>query len=591
MIPAHFDEATSSKAEQRIFELLRCDPKTKDWTVLHSLALTHRQNRPYGEVDFVVLIPSGGVFCLEVKGGGIACRDGVWSTTGEQGTATLKRSPFRQAQDAMWAVREAVVRLAPAGVPAEDVPFGSAVVLPDTTFQVCSQEWPAWEVIDLEALQSGVGTALHRLAMEQRKRLHTRATAAEPSPATVRSLVQLLRPDFEVVVARGTTICRSDERLLRLTEEQFAVLDGLAENVRCLCEGAAGTGKTVLALEFGRRSARSAPAGERVLLVCFNRLLGEWFRGQVTTTGLAARLVAGSYHRLLRELILKSTVAAAFRGREDQARGENFDSLYAEFGWQAIEELNDRFDLLVVDEAQDLFGRDTLDTFNCWLRGGLGNGRWAVFGDFHRQAIFGSTPGAEQKAKLRAFDPHHLRWPLRVNCRNTRNIGEETALMSGFPSPPYRLGQELGLPVDYGRYADPKSHVALLTAKLRGLLGDGVKPDDIVLLSPRRLEHSVISELARSGEFRVIEAGQPVPAHSRLPIIHFATAQAFKGMESRVVVLCDIETLGDGEPEALLYIAMSRARAQLTVLLHESTGPAYKACLRRKLTAEWTRQL
>jgi hypothetical protein len=37
--------------------------------------------------------------------------------------------------------------------------------------------------------------------------------------------------------------------------------------------------------------------------------------------------------------------------------------------------------------------------------------------------------------------------------------------------------------------------------------------------------------------FRIMEIGELMPAKSRTPVIRFATAQAFKGMESSVVVL------------------------------------------------------
>jgi ATP-dependent exoDNAse (exonuclease V) alpha subunit len=66
-------------------------------------------------------------------------------------------------------------------------------------------------------------------------------------------------------------------------------------------------------------------------------------------------------------------------------------------------------------------------------------------------------------------------------------------------------------------------------------------------------------------------------------VIRFSTAQAFKGMESSVVILCDVETIGDGAPQSLLYVAMSRARSQLTVLVHEQAKPAISECVRRKL--------
>ena len=56
-------------AERRVFDLLKTDPATKDWSVLHSLGLSRRVDGPYGEIDFVVIIPGEGIVCLEIKGG------------------------------------------------------------------------------------------------------------------------------------------------------------------------------------------------------------------------------------------------------------------------------------------------------------------------------------------------------------------------------------------------------------------------------------------------------------------------------------------------------------------------------------------
>ena len=98
MLPHRCDASTTeSAAERALFERFRDEPGTEQWTVLHSLGLARRGRKPYGEIDFVVLIPSAGVFCLEVKGGGVTRHDGVWTTTGRHGTSELKRSPFLQA--------------------------------------------------------------------------------------------------------------------------------------------------------------------------------------------------------------------------------------------------------------------------------------------------------------------------------------------------------------------------------------------------------------------------------------------------------------------------------------------------------------
>jgi hypothetical protein len=583
MLPAVFDDSTVSAAERRLFDLLKNDPATTDWVVLHSLGLSRRGNKPYGEVDFVVLIPRGGVLCLEVKGGRIACRDGEWETTDRNGQVErLRRSPFLQARECMFAVRDSVLTRAPYGFPA-GVVYGYGVIMPDISFQERSPEWEPWQAIDRDAMARSIAAPLTRLAAEHRK-LHRDAAAAEPTPATIRTVRQLLRPDFEIVVSRAATIEDTEAQLLRLTEEQFSALDLLADNERCLFEGAAGTGKTMLAMEYARRSSR---AGRRTLLVCFNRLLGDWLARQARDPSESSRLTAGSYYRLLRETIVRSSIGPEFLEQESRGQADQlFAETYAVCGKLAVEELREPFDVLVMDEAQDLLQPGVLEVLNAQRKGGFLSGAWAIFGDFHRQAIFGTAKGEALKSALNQFGPHSAKGRLMFNCRNTRNIGEETALLSGFPSPPYRMGQVSGAPVDYRFYKSARDQATLLGDILKRLLDGGVKPADIVVLSPLRLVNSGAA-LTANDRLLLVDVGDTPVQRTRATAIRFATAHAFKGMESPVVVLCDIEHVGDGEQQSLLYVAMSRARSHLTILAKETTRASIAECVRQKLEESW----
>ena len=384
MIPPHWHDNTP-RSEQRVFSLLRNDPATEDWVVLHSLNLKQSGTQPYGEVDFVVLIPGAGVFCLEVKGGRVACKDGAWTTTDASGaTFPLKRSPFSQAQEGMHEVRKSLEERLARIPEFYKVPFGYAVVFTDVEAPPSGIGTEPWEVIDHHGLNAGIGALLLRAAKQQRARHHIHSTPAEPQSPLVRKMRDALRPDFERIVARGTVVGDSERRLLRLTEEQYDLLDLLGGNPRCLFEGAAGTGKTLLALEFARRCARS---GDRVLLICFNRLLGDWFANEIAATTTGANITAGRFYKCLRDVIVLSPIAGEFQTAEKQSHdAELFDSVYPLYGQLALESGPDRFDVIVMDEAQDLVRPTILDLLNVWVKGGLHDGRWAFFGDFHRQA-------------------------------------------------------------------------------------------------------------------------------------------------------------------------------------------------------------
>lgn len=590
MVPAHFALSTASSAERKVFELLKNDPDTSSWIGLHSLGLSHRGRKPYGEIDFVVLIPSKGVLCLEVKGGRIACLDGRWETTNRSGkTEVLNRSPFLQAREGMFALRDSVLNCAPQGFPSSLL-YSYAVVMPDINFTERSPEWEPWQIIDRGSLEKPISQSLLELLSKQRK-FHRSVSAGEPTLSTIRILQQILRPNFELVVTRGTQIGDTEAQLLRLTEEQFHALDLLADNDRCFFEGSAGTGKTVLALEYARRIAAM---GKRTLFVCFNRLLGEWLEHRLRESDQPQNLTVGSYFKQLRDVIVTSSIAGDFLEYEKHSQTQDlFDNVYPLYGALAVEERKRLYDVLVIDEAQDLLRPDVLSVLNLWLNGGLTQGSWAIFGDLQRQAIFSSATAEELRALLEstAGPGLYTKFRLTMNCRNSRNIGEETALLSGFDSPPYRMGQVVGLPVDYHYYESDKKQCAILSDIVQRLLAEGVSATNIVVISRHRLGNSGIACIAGGNSFKLAEIGEHAAVNARVPIIRFSTVQAFKGMESPVVVLCDVDKVSDEKQQALLYVAMSRARSQLIMLVHVKAQPHIAECVRRKLLANWRQSL
>lgn len=365
MIPPHWHDNTP-RSEQRVFNALKNDPQTVDWVVFHSLNLKQSGTRPYGEIDFVVLIPAAGLICLEVKGGRVACKDGAWTTTDASGaTFPLKRSPFSQAQDGMHALRKSLEERLARSPEFYKVPFGCVVVFTDVEAPRADIGTEPWEIIDHDGL-NGLAGHLLGAAKQQRTRHRILSSPPEPQAQLLKRIKDALRPDFERLVARGTVVGDSERRLLKLTEEQYETLDTLAGNMRCLFEGAAGTGKTLLALEFARRCAQS---GDKVLLVCFNRLLGDWFFNEIRATCKAPTITAGRFYKCLRDSIMLSPIKGEFLEAEKQSQeSELFDSLYPLYGQLALDASADKFDVVVMDEAQDLVRPQVLELINAWLK-------------------------------------------------------------------------------------------------------------------------------------------------------------------------------------------------------------------------------
>jgi hypothetical protein len=585
MIPAHYAEGTASPAEKRIFHLLANDPDLADWYVIHSLGLAHRCNEPYGEIDFVVLAPDGAVLCLEIKGGRLSCKGGTWTTMDRVGAITeLKKSPFMQARDGMFALLRAVqAKFGKTSEPSHCL-FGYAVVFPDVEAPPETPEFERWEVIDRDDLQVPISRALRKVISAQREKIGVRPPHV-PTIA-IREIARFLRPDFERVVSRCATIAESEAGLISLTEDQYAVLDMISDNLRCLIEGAAGTGKTVLALEYARRCAM---AGKRVVLLCYNRLLADWLESRTHEIGIQT-LRATSFFRFLRKLIHESSYEAEFeREIKNVADDRVFSQIMPFYGQLAAEEKPPAIDVLVADEAQDLLSEEAVNAIAPTLVGGLTGGQWYMFGDFTRQCIYGRSSHLNGLRALESACPHFARTRLQTNCRNTRRIGEETALLSGFAAPPYKLGQIDGLAVDYRYWSNTAQQLEKLTEVLRQLVADGVALRDLILISPRKLQDSVAAKLQiRKGNNYIVPYElRSSGDHSKVSGIGFATVHSFKGMESKVVVFCDVDRVENDEPQALLYIGMSRARSLLVMLVCDSERKAIAQSLARKLSEGW----
>ena len=581
MIPAQIDDAVSSSAERRVFDLLDTDPDTSGWTVLHSLGLARRTAGPYGEIDFVVIVPGEGIVCLEIKGGRVSCENGIWRTMDRHGNlAVLKKSPFMQARESMFALRSSIVDHFGQGSPESRCPIGFAVVFPDVSCPPATPEFEHSEVIDSENLRRPISASINRVVQNRLREFQPRDSERYPTPSQLKAIRTYLRPDFDLVVAKSLSLSRTEAKLMSLTEEQYDRLDELEDNPRCLFEGAAGTGKTLLALEYARRASN---AGAKVLFVCFNRLLGDWLQEQTEGT----EITTGTWHEILKRIITASSVGEEFLVHEREVLGNDdlvtlFEELYPFYGEIALEEMDTPFDVLVVDEGQDLFNQTTLDLMNRAIRGGLAGGTWGIFGDFTRQALYSRS--SEPIADLSCYSGHFVRARLTLNCRNTRRIAEETAIIGGFSAPPFRLGHEAGMPVEHRYWRKPSNLLKILAEVIRCLMDDGVSTDDVVILSPRRLENSALYDVEQISSLPLVDCSRSLDTAQKS--IRFSTIHSFKGLESQVVIIVDIDEVDEDRSQSLLYVGMSRARSLLILMIHEQARRSIDTRIRAALERE-----
>jgi len=572
MIPAVYAESTSSNAEKKVFNWLLKDKNTENWIVLHSLNLSVDTRRRYGEIDFVLLIPNVGIVCLEVKGGGVRCEDGVWYSTGADGVShALKRSPFAQARANMFSLRDRMSEQFGGAHAACKLPIGFIAVYPDCRCPPESPEFTRSEVIDCDDLRHPISTSILRFAT---------AKLGCPSPSSKLATPQLLkdvrsflRPDFDRGVARSATIAHSEERIIVFTDEQLQRLDELDDNARCLFEGAAGTGKTLLALNLAKTRAAQ---GKRVLLICFNKLLGRWLAKEAENV---PRLRAGSFFSTLRRLVLLSEFEKEYLQKEKTVSDASLYKLLSDYGRLAILQFEDQFDVLIVDEIQDLSTQSTLAVFNEWLAGGLTNGDWAFFGDYTRQSIFNNTGTGPEL--IAGYDRFVAKSKLLNNCRNTRQIAESAIALSGFEAFPYRSNMTDGAPVQYHYWKDRSEQAQELEKAVQLYLEDGVLPFEMIILSPFRLQNSGLASMTSVAGRSIVDVTESDSKEPNNKALKFCTVQAFKGMESPIVFMIDIETSSIKDNQSLIYVGLSRARSSLHLFAQKSSRDVVNDLLNR----------
>ena len=174
MIPPHYTEEIKSTGEKQIFDLLRRDPATTDWTCLHSLGLARHVKRVYGEIDFVVLVPNEGIFCLEIKSGKVARQEWVWTYTNKYGdVSTSTVGPSRQARDGMFSLLEAVRKHFGREHRFTRLLYGFGVVFPHISFAQDDPEIESCQVYDRDSRRQPVSRYILALSGHTRRNVQT----------------------------------------------------------------------------------------------------------------------------------------------------------------------------------------------------------------------------------------------------------------------------------------------------------------------------------------------------------------------------------------------------------------------------------
>jgi hypothetical protein len=542
--PPTVSENIPSNAERKLFK--RMQDLGDDWIVLHSVGIVRHLTKPWAQIDFV-LIGSPGVFCIEVKGGRVQRSHGVWHFTDREGhVCTKQEGPFDQVGGASSALYSFLASELPL---VKNCAVGYGCAFPDITFDISEPDILLEAVYDERDHIRPFRQYLDRLSKYWKVRLGKTQTLSESEKLAI---LKVIRPDFDLRPSLARRAAEINESLLRLTNQQYEILDLLGDNERALIRGGAGTGKTLLAVEEVKRQNS---LGRRVLYCCFNRLLREHV-GQ-TLASSAPNVHAFTVHGLMHKYITDAHLGESLPPACEE---DLFTKFYPETACNALTQLCDYapYDVLVLDEAQDLLHPNYLDFFDLLVQGGFSLGNWRAFYD-PKQDLY--VNGFGRIKALSRYQP--AKATLSVNCRNTLPIATHTSLLSGFDLP--EVLRVNGPDVEIMYYADSKDEFTNIQTSIKKILSNNIPPEQIVILVPYKQSVDSLRNLALP-----VPAVELQTASQRIGTIGVATIASFKGLERDCVILADLDNLDKADLSQLLYVGASRPRVLLNIHAKET---------------------
>lgn len=490
----------------------------------------------FGELDAVVLAPTGHIVLLEVKAGEVRfSAEGVFKTYGGQ-----VKNVQRQTRVQFSAIKS---RLADAVL--GQVRIGQLLVLPDQRVSTGTVSYPLARIVDAQQMPQLCQRVCQALPA---------GSDQDPDPALVR---RFLENRFELAPDPSTYIGQAAQ-IMTVLSDGLATWVPRIESPQAVyvIEATAGSGKTQLALRLLRDAAGRK---QRSLYVCFNRPLADHLAQVAPPSSEVC-----TFHELAITHLRRSDETSSFSG------ADIFNKAASQFIEDSATHLQN-MDVLIIDESQDFEAS--------WVQALINrlkpNGKLYLMGD-PDQALYEREGFALAEATtIRSSD----------NFRSPRHI---TAVMNALKLTSTPLVARSAFAGDLpGFHTYKKSDPGGLRATervIKELLSQGFEAANIALVSYAGRERSKILAASQLAGLSLLKfTGQYDTAGNALWSSGSLVADSvyrFKGQSAPVVVLCevDFEALTERERKKL-FVGMSRAKLRLECIVSERTEQVLAALL------------
>jgi hypothetical protein len=533
---------TSSDAELDLFE--RFNQLPAPFQVFHSITWVGQGKRSVGEIDFLIAHPDYGILVLEVKGGVITIeRDGnrnVWRSRDYYGNSFDIGDPCEQAERNRRELGEYLRRNV--GTKRYRYALFPAVAVPDSQVnQDIRMDCRAAAFIDQRHLNDLAGRLLSIFQYWQQ---HADADNQHmDGQRAIDALTDALVPTRTLRPRIGDVFERERVKIEELTQQQFRVLRSLRRYPRAVIVGGAGTGKTMLAME---KAQQLADDGLRVLFLAYNRNIVNWIDSNLTDE----LITVFTYHSLTGTL-QQATGLNRNRGLDT----DTFNSKAPDLLLEAAESMRrttpeNLWDAIIIDEAQDF--EDAM---------------WIPIPDLLKDAETGILyiffdDNQRLYTQISNIPMNTQPFYLTDNCRNTQRIHTSMIPYAVTDDEIYCDGPH-GRDIEIIPVANKQAAQKELQSVLHRLVHDeNIRAEDIIILTPLSERTSLWKSDLVLGNFALTWDMQTEMNMA----IRVCTIYSFKGLESAVVILTELDKLRPDIASQLVYVGLSRARHHAVVL-------------------------
>jgi hypothetical protein len=533
-----------SNPEREVFRLIE---RTLDdsWSAYYSVSTLIKDDK-HGtaddETDFVLLHPEHGIICLEVKGS-VRRHNGRWEQQIGEDEWRPSKDPGDQATTHQHTLLGYVSRKL--GWPKHEIRIARAVCFTGREFEDdvdIAPNLPRFVVLDKFQLKNELESGLIATAAQQRS---VRDQSHPPGVEGVAELHDLLCPEI-TAEANARTLAEKEAKLqIILTDQQMQTHSGLRESPRAAVIGCAGSGKTVIAKQLANDVADT---GKKVLFTCFNEALANDLNSRTRNDNITI----AHFHSLCRDIATEADLeipAAPAKSAEPAATGTYYWETLPGLLLEAFSLLEVKYDAIIVDEAQD-FHPDAIEILESALNPEDGK-LWLFLDD--SQEIY---------SQRFVIPDNFARYPLVKNCRNTKAIHNEVQSFYRGKLTLESQGPDGGA---VERYPDVESQAATVAALIEQLIDEeGFAPQDIVVLSLHRYAEEGPQQsgvAAVPGKYGYVHGPS-----MKSDAVRFASISGFKGLESKIVIACELNRIRHGDRSKLLYVAFSRATSRLIIV-------------------------